>query len=93
MNIPDPLPDDIDSCHALIHQLRLELAQTQHKLGVHEQNEQSSMEYLYGKGVTADKLLAFGQRMNRAISDEDRKAIEAELAAEDAMRGRRRKKK
>lgn len=93
MNLADPLPSDVESCHALIHQLILELAETRRKLSIHEQNERSRMEHQYGKGMTAQKLLAFGQKMNRPISDEDREAIEAELAAEDAMRRRRRKKK
>jgi hypothetical protein len=74
MNLADPLPSDVESCHALIHQLILELAETRRKLSIHEQNERSRMEHQYGKGMTAQKLLAFGQKMNRPISDEDREA-------------------
>jgi hypothetical protein len=62
------LPQDIAACHALIHQLRIELAQTRRKLSVHEQNEKSRMEYLYGNGATAEHLLNFG----RLIAGDDR---------------------
>ena len=93
MTVPDPLPADVAACHALIQQLQMELLETRRKLSIHEENERVRMEHLYGKGATAEKLLRFGERLNRPISDEDRQAIEAELAAEDAMRTRRRKKK
>lgn len=60
MNVPDPLPADVAACHALIQQLQAELIETRRKLAIHEENERVRMEYVYGKGATAEKLLNFG---------------------------------
>lgn len=64
--LPDsmqPLPEDVAGCHALIQRLRDELAETRRKLSVHVENERREMEWRYGKGVSARKLLSFGRLM------------------------------
>lgn len=57
------LPSDLASCHEQIRALQDELARTRRKLDVHEENERQRMEYLYGRGATAAKLLSIGERM------------------------------
>jgi hypothetical protein len=89
------LPEDVESCHALIRRLRDELQETRRKLSVHVENERRRYESLYGTGTTPQSLLAFGELIasrERSTSESDRRAIEAEaealpsaLAAEDAM--------
>ena len=94
--IETDLPADLESCHALIRRLRDELAETKRKLSLHVESERREYEARYGKGTTPQSLLAFGQliaSMERSHSEEDRRAIEAELAAEDAMRKRPRRGK
>jgi hypothetical protein len=93
MNETD-LPTDVESCHALIRRLRDELQETKSKLSVYVENERREYEARYGNGVTPQSLLAFGEMiasMDRSRSEEDRRVIEAELAAEDAMRRRSRR--
>jgi len=82
------LPDDLHACHAMIKQLRVELAECQGRLAVHVENERVEMERRYGKGVTAQGLLELGRAMSAPLTDARREAIEAELAAQDAMRRR-----
>jgi hypothetical protein len=70
MNVPtpsgeSPLPTDVASCHALIRQLARELDHTRCKLAVYVENERRLMEWRYGKGATAQTLLAFGQRIEQ----------------------------
>jgi len=87
------LPEDVESCHALIRRLRDELQETQRKLAVHVEKERREYEARYGKGVTPASLLAFGEMIERMSSQVDPKVIEAELAADDAIRSRSRRKK
>lgn len=86
------LPDDLQSCHALIRRLETELAEARRKLAVHVENERREYEARYGKGVKPASLLAFGEMIERMSGRVDPKVIESELAAEDAMRARRKKK-
>jgi hypothetical protein len=86
-------PNDLQSCHAMIEQLRGELAECQRKLAVHVENERLEMERRYGKGVTAQGLVELGRAMNVPPTDARREVIEAELAAEDAMRRRSKHRK
>jgi hypothetical protein len=82
------LPADIESCHALIRRLEDELQETRRKLSVHVENQRREHEARYGKGTSPQSLLAFGEMiasMERSMSEDDRRAIEAERAAEDAM--------
>jgi hypothetical protein len=92
MNDAD-LPTDIESCHALICKLRGELEETRRKLSVYVENERREYEWRYGKGVTPQSLLAFGEMIARKSSQIDPKMIEGELAADDEMRRGARKKK
>ena len=87
------LPDDLQACHAMIERLRGELVECRRKLAVHEEKDRVEMEHRYGKGVTAQGLLELGRAMNAPLSDAQREVIEAELAAEDAMRRRRSKRR
>jgi hypothetical protein len=87
------LPNDLHACHAMIKQLRGELAECQRKLAVHVENERLEMERRYGKGVTAQGLLEAGRAMSAPLTDARREVIEAELAAEDAMRRRPKRRK
>jgi hypothetical protein len=84
----NPLPEDLESCHALIGRLRAELEEARRALAESQRRE---LEDRFGKGTTAQSLLAYGQAMSRAMSGISPGVIEAELAAEDAMRVRRTK--
>jgi hypothetical protein len=90
------LPRDVESCHALIRRLHDELQEARRRLSVHAENERRRYEALYGKGATPQSLLAFGQAiasMARSRSEEAPGVVEAELAAEDAMRRRSRRRR
>lgn len=43
------------------------------------------LEQMYGNGTTPQSLLSFGPAMSRPLSRSQKKTIQAELAAEDAM--------
>ena len=89
----EPLPQDLDACHAMIRRLRAELIGTRRQLAVHEENQRRQFEHLYGKGFSFKSVLGFGQAMAKAMEKVDEQAIADELAAEDAMRRRRRRKR
>jgi len=81
-----PLPDDLESCHALIGRLQAELEEARGALAAHAANERRELEHRYGKAVTSRSLHAFAQIIGRPPEEERRRVIEAELAAEDALR-------
>jgi hypothetical protein len=83
------LPEDPQACHAMIGRLRRELAECRRKLAVYAENERVEIERRYGKGATAQGLVEPGRAMSAPLADAQRETIEAELAAEDAMRRRR----
>lgn len=83
------LPEDVAGCHALIHRLLGELAETRRKLSVYQENERRQLEWRYGKGVTHEQLLNVGRKFSFQITDEQRRAAEAEIAAEEVGRRRR----
>lgn len=78
-----PLPDDLESCHALIGRLQAELEEARRAL---TESRRRELEDRYGKGATARSLLTYEQAMTRAMSEVSPGVVEAELAAEDAMR-------
>jgi hypothetical protein len=81
-----PLPDNLESCHALIGRLQAELEEARGALAAHAANERRELDHRYGKGVTSQSLHAFAQIIGRPPGEEQRRVIEAELAAEDAVR-------
>ncbi|HLJ97459.1 MAG TPA: hypothetical protein VKU02_30145 [Gemmataceae bacterium] len=60
---PEPLPDDLQTCHELILRLREELAEVRRRLEEHEAARRREFERMYGKGVTPQSLLDFGLLM------------------------------
>lgn len=50
------------------------------------------LQRLYGKGVTPESLLNFQQALTQAMDNADQQAIDAEVAAENAMRRKRRRR-
>jgi hypothetical protein len=80
MDDSDELPATLEGCHSLIRDLRFELRQKTRLI-------KSVMGY---DPTNTAQVTAYQQGFTEAVSKVDHEAIEAELAAEDAMRLARR---